>query len=169
MKNRLTTLASFSAIALLTGMGIAGTAIAETPAVHGTVAKTATSLTAVIDDTIALEAGIMFPVDGSELSKDGQGIINERINKYRTSGKTAHVYDIEVTGYTDSTGSEEHNQKLSEARAQSVADYIAAQSDIPLDDIVVVGKGESEAVATTPEEMAKERIVILHVVGTIEK
>ncbi len=162
MSKRILKLASVSAIALMMGMGISGTALAETPSIHGTAAKTASSLTVEKGDTIILKAGTMFPVDGSKLSKDGQGIINERINKYRGQSQ---VYDIEVTGYTDSTGSEEHNQKLSEARAQSVADYIAAQTNLTLDQIVVTGKGESEAVATTPEGMAKERIVVIHVVA----
>ena len=64
-----------------------------------------------------------------------------------------------------SIGSAEHNQKLSEARAQSVADYIASQTDIPAGKIVVTGMGKSQAVATTPEGMAKERIVVIHVVA----
>ena len=83
MSKRVVKLASVSAIALMMGMGIAGTAVAEKDDLHMTVNKTASSMTTTIDDTITLKAGMMFPVDGSTLSKDGQGIINERINKYR--------------------------------------------------------------------------------------
>ncbi len=167
MSNRVVKMVSVSAIALMMGMGIAGTAVAEKDDLHMTVNKTASSMTTTIDDTITLKAGIMFKTDSAVLSKDGQGIINERINKYR--GHKTQVFDIEVTGYTDKRGSEEHNQKLSEARAQSVADHIAAQSDIPSDKIVVTGMGKSEAVATTAEGMSKERIVVIHLVGKMVK
>jgi len=167
MSKRVVKLASVSAIALMMGMGMAGTAVAEKDDLHMTVNKTASSMTTTIDDTITLKAGIMFKTDSAELSKDGQGIINERINKYR--GHKTQVFDIEVTGYADKRGSAEHNQKLSEARAQSVADFIAAQSDIPSDKIVVSGMGSSEAVATTAEGMSKERIVVIHLVGKMVK
>jgi outer membrane protein OmpA-like peptidoglycan-associated protein len=166
MNKNIAKLASLSTAALL--IGLAGAAAAESPSVHGTVNKTGASMTTVADGMVTLDAAMLFAVDSADLSQDGQGIINERINAFRSSGAQAKVYDLEVTGYTDSTGSEEHNQKLSEARAQSVADFIAAQTDISLDEIKVIGKGESEAVATTPEGMAKERRVELRFVGDLK-
>jgi OOP family OmpA-OmpF porin len=158
---------SVSAIALMMGMGIAATAVAEKDDLHMTVNKTASSMTTTIDDTITLKAGIMFKTDSAVLSKDGKGIINERINKYR--GHKTQIFDITVTGYADKRGSAEHNMKLSQDRAQAVADHIAAQSDIPAGKIIVQGMGSSEAVATTAEGMAKERIVVIHLVGKMVK
>ncbi len=167
MSNRVVKMVSVSAIALMMGMGIAGTAVAEKDDLHMTVNKTASSMTTTIDDTITLKAGIMFKTDSAVLSKDGKGIINERINKYR--GHKTQVFDITVTGYADKRGSAEHNMKLSQDRAQSVADHIAAQSDIPSDKIIVQGMGDTEAVATTAEGMSKERIVVIHLVGKMVK
>jgi outer membrane protein OmpA-like peptidoglycan-associated protein len=166
MSKRVVKLVSVSAIALIMGMGIAGTAAAKDE-LDMTVNKTASSMTTMIDDTITLKAGIMFKTGSAVLSKDGKGIINERINKYR--GHKTQIFDITVTGYADKRGSVELNQKLSQNRAQAVADYIASQTDIPLGKIIVKGMGKSEAVATTAAGMAKERIVVIHLVGQMVK
>lgn len=49
-------------------------------------------------------------------------------------GRTLSSYDqtyIDVLGHTDTTGSHEHNQGLSERRAASVADYLASRGVQP--------------------------------------
>ena len=57
-------------------------------------------------------------------------------------------YSIQIEGYTDSTGGAEYNQKLSEARAQSVRDFMV-QSGLTTDKIVAVrGFGLNNPVAT---------------------
>ncbi len=54
---------------------------------------------------------------------------------------------IEIEGHADSTGSEEHNQRLSESRAQSVRTYFNSQG-ISKPIVAAVGFGESRPVAT---------------------
>ncbi|MHA2937876.1 OmpA family protein [Vibrio sp. RC27] len=53
---------------------------------------------------------------------------------------------VSITGHTDSTGSEEYNQTLSEARAQAVADEIIS-AGIDASRVTAMGKGELEPVA----------------------
>ncbi|HHI71500.1 MAG TPA: cell envelope biogenesis protein OmpA [Rhodobacteraceae bacterium] len=53
---------------------------------------------------------------------------------------------VEITGHTDATGSDEYNQRLSEKRAGSVADYLTAQGLDP-GRVVTRGMGESLPVA----------------------
>lgn len=53
---------------------------------------------------------------------------------------------IEVMGHTDSTGSEDYNQRLSERRAQTVTDYFASRGLNPLR-LQAQGYGESYPVA----------------------
>ncbi len=132
-------------------------------------AKTAVSVTATVDEFITMSAAILFGFDSDVLSNDGMAIIDERIGKYR--GRVKRTLDVEVTGHTDSTGPEAYNQKLSERRAQSVANYIDKQSDVPHSEIKVTGKGESEPVASndTREGRAVNRRVVIHVEGTIIK
>jgi OOP family OmpA-OmpF porin len=69
----------------------------------------------------------------------------------------------EVRGYTDSTASEAHNQKLAEARAKAVRDYFIKQG-IAGERIRAKGFGESNPVATndTAQGRALNRRVELH-------
>ena len=50
------------------------------------------------------------------------------------------------SGYTDNTGSEEYNQKLSEDRAKAVAEY-AAFTGVDAERMTIIGYGESDPVA----------------------
>jgi len=58
---------------------------------------------------------------------------------------------LQVAGYTDNTGSEEHNIKLSKARADAVAQAIIG-SGFPADHITTVGHGESQPIASNNSE-----------------
>jgi outer membrane protein OmpA-like peptidoglycan-associated protein len=68
--------------------------------------------------------------------------------------------NLRVEGHTDSTGSADHNQRLSERRAISVRDYLAQQG-IAARRTVAVGYGFDRPVAanTTREGRAKNRRV----------
>jgi OOP family OmpA-OmpF porin len=70
--------------------------------------------------------------------------------------------NIEIGGHTDSRGSNAANQKLSEARAQSVLNYLAAKfPDLKPEQFTVKGYGEARPVApnTNALNMAKNRRV----------
>ena len=69
---------------------------------------------------------------------------------------------IEVKGYTDSTGGPTRNQKLSEARANAVRDYLISKG-VPAERIAARGYGQSNPIATnaTPEGRAQNRRVEL--------
>ncbi len=53
---------------------------------------------------------------------------------------------IEVAGHTDSTGSDEYNQRLSERRSASVSAYLISRQVLP-DRIIQIGLGEAWPVA----------------------
>jgi OOP family OmpA-OmpF porin len=69
-----------------------------------------------------------------------------------------------VIGHTDSVGSDEYNQELSQKRASSVAEYLLSQGVTP-SKVTSEGKGESEPVADneTEEGRAQNRRVELHI------
>jgi outer membrane protein OmpA-like peptidoglycan-associated protein len=75
---------------------------------------------------------------------------------------------LEAEGHTDSTGSYELNQKLSQQRADSVRQYLVSQG-IPEESITSVGKGYSMPVASndTFEGRQKNRRVELIVSGEV--
>ena len=57
-----------------------------------------------------------------------------------------------VVGHTDSRGSEDYNQKLSEQRAALIADYLATHYDIDKSRIVEEGRGELQPRASNDTE-----------------
>ena len=73
---------------------------------------------------------------------------------------------LQVEGYTDSVGSDEFNQKLSENRADAVRDFLVTQGVQP-DNISATGYGKAKPVAdnTTAQGRAQNRRVQLVVSG----
>jgi outer membrane protein OmpA-like peptidoglycan-associated protein len=73
---------------------------------------------------------------------------------------------VEVEGFTDSVGSEDYNQALSERRADSVKTYLTGQG-LPLGSITAKGFGEEHPVASndTAEGRQQNRRVELVVSG----
>lgn len=58
---------------------------------------------------------------------------------------------IEISGHTDSKGSDEYNKKLSQLRAQSVVDYLV-QKGIDKNRLTAKGYGESKPIASNDTE-----------------
>ncbi len=69
---------------------------------------------------------------------------------------------VRVEGHTDDTGEEAANQRLSEARAQAVADYLTAHG-VAADRITVTGRGEASPAHPndTDANRAKNRRVVI--------
>lgn len=78
-----------------------------------------------------------------------------------TLGKVAQVLNrypssiVHVIGHTDSTGSEEYNQRLSERRAQSVASYLESQGVLG-SRLRTEGRGESQPRDTNATEAGRQ-------------
>lgn len=68
--------------------------------------------------------------------------------------------NVQITGHTDSQGSDAINNPLSKDRADAVRDYLVAQG-VPATRISTVGRGEHQPIAdnTTAEGRAKNRRV----------
>ena len=73
---------------------------------------------------------------------------------------------VQVEGYTDSTGSDDLNQKLSENRASAVKDFLVSQG-VPPSNMTSAGFGKNDPVAdnTTPSGRAQNRRVNMVVSG----
>jgi outer membrane protein OmpA-like peptidoglycan-associated protein len=78
---------------------------------------------------------------------------------------------LEVDGHTDSVGSDEYNQQLSEKRAASVRDYLVKQN-IPIASISIMGFGKTEPVASNASAAGRQQnrrvelVVSGEVIGT---
>jgi OOP family OmpA-OmpF porin len=123
-------------------------------------------------EKITLSANMLFDFNSSELTEAAKAAIDDRIYAIRSQGEAKLTSIMKIEGHTDSTGPEAYNQKLSEQRAQAVADYILANTQrISADDLEVVGMGESDPVASngTRDGRAQNRRVVVYAEGEITK
>jgi outer membrane protein OmpA-like peptidoglycan-associated protein len=86
---------------------------------------------------------VLFDVDRATL-KPGAREKLARVAGILASHPDLH---IEIEGHTDSTGSDDYNQRLSERRAESVRAYLVEQHVAPAV-VGTAGFGESRPVAT---------------------
>lgn len=94
--------------------------------------------TIVINDKGVLSATVLFRLDKATIDK------SQEINVYNVAEYLKAHKDITVlvTGYADAkTGNASINKKLSEKRAQAVADMLIKKMDVPADRIKVQSKG----------------------------
>src|SRR5688500_2663962 len=90
---------------------------------------------------LTLSTDVLFDFNKAELKDSGKA----RLDQLAAEIKDADVDEIVAVGHADRIASEDYNQKLSEARAQAVKDYLAqqgAKSNV----ITAEGKGESQPV-----------------------
>jgi outer membrane protein OmpA-like peptidoglycan-associated protein len=122
-------------------------------------AGTGVSVTRMGDNiTLNMPGSITFKSDSAELDPSFFKVLNSVNVVVKKYNKTV----VEVAGHTDSTGAADYNQKLSERRANSVAQYLESQG-LANNRVVTVGAGESRPVAdnATPEGRQANRRVEL--------
>lgn len=90
--------------------------------------------------TEVTDAVYLFPLNGAAVPEDAD--LNALAQAAVLTGG-----DVTITAYTDESGAAAYNQKLSEKRAQSVADYLVAHG-VPADHITIKGMGPTHAYAT---------------------
>ena len=79
--------------------------------------------------------------------------------KKRLNGAGVKNFKFEVSGHTDSSGSEPHNKELSQKRAAVIVKELTAKG-VPQNEIVAVGKGSEAPLVKkddTPAKKAKNR------------
>lgn len=107
---------------------------------------------------LGLSDRVLFEVDKSDLAPEAV----ERISKLAGVLKSVDIDGAGVEGHTDSTGSDQYNQQLSERRATSVkAEFVKV--GMPEANVRAVGKGETQPIASndTDEGRAQNRRVVI--------
>jgi hypothetical protein len=102
---------------------------------------------------------VFFDFNKFNLTDKAVGIVDQAA-KDALDGKTAH---IDVTGYTDTVGSDAYNLRLSERRAMSVQAELVKQG-VPAGEIAVVGKGKHDLLVPTKDgvkEPQNRRVTIV--------
>jgi outer membrane protein OmpA-like peptidoglycan-associated protein len=102
---------------------------------------------------VTFDSGILFDFDSSALRPEARENLSELAS---TLGQQQDDYELLVAGHTDSRGTDEYNQRLSERRAAAAANYLIGQG-VPPARINQVGLGESEPVATNETEYGRQQ------------
>jgi len=104
-----------------------------------------------------VETAVHFGFNRDNLTKEAK----EAIDQLAASVSTTKGYIITVEGATDSVGSADYNYGLSERRANSVIQYLAAEKEVPAYKIYLIGLGKDKPVESnkTPDGRAKNRRV----------
>ena len=89
---------------------------------------------------------VFFDFDKYNLTSDARKVVQAAAQSYKSTG----VAHIDVTGYTDLAGSVAYNLKLSQRRANAVAEYLAQQG-VPRNAMAIVGRGKSNPRVPTPD------------------
>ena len=110
-----------------------------------------------VEAVIELE-GIHFEFDKATLKPEAMDVLDQAAALLKKHERVV----VEVAGHTDSKGSEEYNQGLSERRATAVKDYLNSKG-VKASRLTSRGYGESRPVASndTDEGRAENRRVEL--------
>ncbi|MGC1333699.1 OmpA family protein [Pseudomonas sp.] len=95
---------------------------------------------------LIMPGNITFATDSSSIAPSFYSPLNNLAGSFKQYNQNL----IEVVGFTDSTGSRQHNMDLSQARAQSVATYLTSQGVDP-SHVSVRGAGPDQPIASNAD------------------
>jgi outer membrane protein OmpA-like peptidoglycan-associated protein len=101
---------------------------------------------------ITFNSGILFDIDSDKLKPDAKKNIQDlakTLNKYNET-------QILIEGHTDSTGTADHNQALSDRRAGSVSDYLKSLQ-VTSQRLSTIGYGFREPIANNATAQGREK------------
>lgn len=101
---------------------------------------------------VHFDSDVLFDVDSSVLSGAARAALGDSASVMSEYEKTAVI----VQGHTDSTGSDAHNQALSERRARSVEQELIARG-VDGGRIASMGFGETQPVADNDTAAGRQR------------
>jgi len=105
------------------------------------------------DSVILRLIGLNFASGSASLGREQEtllGIVREAIAEFPES-------NLVIEGHTDSFGSDEANQRLSQARAEAVSRHLLATAPISPANVTALGYGESRPVASNETEEGRRR------------
>jgi outer membrane protein OmpA-like peptidoglycan-associated protein len=102
--------------------------------------------------TLNMPSNITFALNSSDLNGQFFNALDGVSMVLKEYDKTV----IEVAGHTDSSGSDQYNQALSERRAQAVAGYLSSHG-VKTQRLITIGAGESHPVASNDTEAGRSQ------------
>ncbi|WP_045445125.1 OmpA family protein [Tepidicaulis marinus] len=99
-----------------------------------------------------MPGNVTFATDSSDVNARFYEVLNSVALVLQEYDRTL----VDIYGHTDSTGSAQYNQQLSQRRAQSVAQYLVGQG-VNGQRLLVQGMGESQPIATNDTAAGREQ------------
>ena len=96
---------------------------------------------------------ILFDTNKATIKSSSKKVLDDLGNALKENPSVK----VSITGYTDSDGNEGDNQKLSENRAQAVANYFVANYGLSKSRFETNGKGESDPITDNFSEENKQQ------------
>jgi outer membrane protein OmpA-like peptidoglycan-associated protein len=101
---------------------------------------------------VRFDSDVLFDVDSAVIRPEGDSALNQVAGVLAEYEKTAVI----VQGHTDATGSESHNQDLSERRATAARNHLIAQG-VASARVEAIGFGEGHPVASNDTADGRQR------------
>jgi outer membrane protein OmpA-like peptidoglycan-associated protein len=100
--------------------------------------------------TLNMPSNVTFDFDSSSLKPQFSPVLNDVARTLSQYNQTV----VEVAGHTDSVGTDQYNQALSERRANSVAAYLGSHGVLQ-QRMITVGAGETRPIASNDTEAGR--------------
>jgi outer membrane protein OmpA-like peptidoglycan-associated protein len=101
---------------------------------------------------VTFESGLLFPFDSDQMLPAGRDNLNNLAQSLQRYPET----EVLIIGHTDSDGSDQYNQGLSDRRATASANLLATFGT-PRDRVRTMGRGETEPIADNSTEWGKQQ------------
>jgi outer membrane protein OmpA-like peptidoglycan-associated protein len=140
-------------IGAVTGVGVGAYMDVQETKLRQKLDRTGVSVTRDGENIILnMPANITFAVNSTQLRPDFVDVLDSVADVLKEYKSTL----IQIGGHTDSTGSDSHNQLLSELRARSVGDQLIKLRVQPAR-IETIGYGESHPIASNASESGRQQ------------
>lgn len=104
------------------------------------------------DEVVLTVDRLGFAFDSATLDTQSRSALDAAVAVIKSHSSVK----MDVVGYTDTSGPEAYNQKLSERRAQAAVDYLVSKG-VDAGQLRAVGRGESAPVASNDSKDGRER------------
>ena len=110
----------------------------------------------IIPQPKSIDLVIQFDLDSAKLKEPSKPLLDSLVEAMKNDRLAAIKFKVE--GHTDAQGSEQHNLKLSQSRADSVMAYLTSQG-VNKDRLIGEGKGFSDLLLPEKPKAAENRRV----------
>jgi outer membrane protein OmpA-like peptidoglycan-associated protein len=110
----------------------------------------------IIPQPKSIDLVIQFDLDSAKLKPDSMPLLSSLVEAMKNDRLAAIKFKVE--GHTDAQGSEQHNLKLSQSRADSVMAYLTSQG-VDKERLTREGKGFSDLLLPEKPKAAENRRV----------